>query len=121
MIAAKERNAMSAILIKDATVLTMRGGAEDVLRGDVLVQDGIIKAVGPHLSPDGVTEMVDARQMIVMPGLVNAHMHTWQTARGFYLRESIAGIQAAQGAFNAFNNKRHAPFGRGTPARSCLG
>jgi cytosine/adenosine deaminase-related metal-dependent hydrolase len=71
---------MHSILIKDATVLTMRGGADDVIRGDVLVQDRIVRDVGPHLSPAGVTEVVDASRMIVMPGLVNAHMHTWQTA-----------------------------------------
>lgn len=70
---------MSAVLIRDATVLTMRGGPDDVVRGDILVQGERIAAVGPGLPGEGA-EVVDGRRFIVMPGLVNAHMHTWQTA-----------------------------------------
>jgi cytosine/adenosine deaminase-related metal-dependent hydrolase len=70
---------MKSMLIKDAIVLTMRGGSNDVLRGDVWVRDDIIAAVGPGLTADG-SDLVDGRNLIVMPGLVNAHMHTWQTA-----------------------------------------
>src|ERR1700739_2300583 len=70
---------MKSMLIKDAIVLTMRGGSEDVLRGDGWVRDDIIAAVGPGLTADR-SDVVDGRNLIVMPGLVNAHMHTWQTA-----------------------------------------
>ncbi len=70
---------MGAILICDATILTMEGGENDVLRGDILVKDGLIAAVGPGLEARGA-ELVDGRNLIVTPGLVNAHMHTWQTA-----------------------------------------
>jgi len=47
------------------------------------------------------TEVVDGRGRIVLPGLINAHMHTWQTAlRGFaanwtlpeYFRRMHAGL-----------------------------
>ena len=57
----------------------MRGGPDDVVRGDILVEGERIAAVGPGLSGEGA-EVVDGRRFIVMPGLVNAHMHTWQTA-----------------------------------------
>ncbi len=70
---------MSATLIKDATVLTMRGGSEDVVRGDLLIRDQVIDGVGGSLTADGA-EVVDGRNFIVIPGLINAHMHTWQTA-----------------------------------------
>jgi len=71
---------MSATLMKDAVVLTMRGGSQDVIRGDILVRDQIIEAVGGSLTAEDGAEVVDGRRFIVMPGLINAHMHTWQTA-----------------------------------------
>ena len=66
-------------LIQNALVITMQGGAEDVIRGDILIEDRLITAIGTAL-PSGDAEIVDASRMIVIPGLINAHMHTWQTA-----------------------------------------
>ncbi|HEY1945126.1 MAG TPA: amidohydrolase family protein [Roseiarcus sp.] len=71
---------MSVILIKDAVVLTMRGGAEDVIQGDLLIRNQIIEGVGGSLTAAEGAEVVDGRNFIVIPGLINAHMHTWQTA-----------------------------------------
>jgi cytosine/adenosine deaminase-related metal-dependent hydrolase len=45
---------------------------------DVLVEDGLISAVGTGLpSPPG-TEVIDATGRIVLPGFVDTHRHTWQ-------------------------------------------
>jgi cytosine/adenosine deaminase-related metal-dependent hydrolase len=71
---------MSAILIRDATLLTMRGGSQDVVRGDLLIRDQVIEAVGGAATPEQGAEVVDGSNFIVIPGLINAHMHTWQTA-----------------------------------------
>jgi cytosine/adenosine deaminase-related metal-dependent hydrolase len=71
---------MTATLIRDAVVLTMRGGSQDVIRGDILVRNQVIEAVGGTLTAEDGAEVVDGRRFIVTPGLVNAHMHTWQTA-----------------------------------------
>ncbi len=64
-------------LIQNALVITMQGGAEDVIRGDILIEDRLITAIGTAL-PSGDAEIVDASRMIVIPGLINAHMHSWQ-------------------------------------------
>ncbi|MDB5860730.1 MAG: cytosine deaminase [Ramlibacter sp.] len=65
-------------LIRGATVVTMdRQG--DLPVADVLVRGGTIEAIAPSLKVDDA-EVVDASGCIVIPGLVNAHMHTWQTA-----------------------------------------
>ena len=67
----------ASTLIRGATIVTM--DAQGELEGDILVRGGEIAAIGPSL-PAGEGEVVDARGCIVIPGLVNAHMHTWQTA-----------------------------------------
>ena len=94
---------MCSLLVRDATIITMEGGANDVLRGDILVEDDIIVAVSAGLDP-GSAEVMDGRGFIVIPGLVNAHMHTWQTAlRSIasnwslpeYLRRMHAGLATA--------------------------
>ncbi|WP_433260902.1 amidohydrolase family protein [Actinosynnema sp. CS-041913] len=46
---------------------------------DVLIEDNLIAAVGPGLGHDGA-EVIDATGMIVLPGLVDTHKHTWQSA-----------------------------------------
>jgi cytosine/adenosine deaminase-related metal-dependent hydrolase len=51
----------------------------DLPKGDVLIEDDKILDVGPSLDV-GDAEVIDTAGMIVMPGLVNAHIHLWQTA-----------------------------------------
>ncbi|MET9337197.1 amidohydrolase family protein [Nonomuraea sp. NPDC003804] len=46
---------------------------------DVLVTEGRIAAVGPDLRAEGAEE-IDATGMIVLPGFVDSHRHTWQAA-----------------------------------------
>ncbi|WP_279339426.1 amidohydrolase family protein [Sphaerisporangium perillae] len=46
--------------------------------GDVLVEDGVITAVGPDLPAADGAEVIDATGRIVMPGFVDTHRHTWQ-------------------------------------------
>ncbi|PSJ65322.1 amidohydrolase family protein [Kumtagia ephedrae] len=66
------------ILIRNAIVLTMDDAIGSFRDADVLVEGERIAAVGPNLSADAA-EVVDGRGRIVIPGLVNGHMHTWQT------------------------------------------
>lgn len=68
---------------RGGTVITMDPEVPDLLAGDVLVDDRRIVAVGPDLSNDPRTAgafEVDCADLIVMPGLVDAHRHAWQTA-----------------------------------------
>ena len=65
-------------LIRGATVITLDAQG-DLPRADVLVTDDHITDIAPALQVDDA-ELVDASGCIVIPGLVNAHMHTWQTA-----------------------------------------
>lgn len=65
-------------LLRGAEVITCEPGQEDLPRGDVLVEDGVIVALGPELRVDDC-RVVDLRGKLVMPGLIDTHRHTWQT------------------------------------------
>lgn len=69
---------MKKTLLKGGLVVTMDERLGDISGGDVLIEGHTIAAVGQGL-PDAGAEVVDASAMIIAPGLVNAHMHTWQT------------------------------------------
>lgn len=66
------------ILIKDAAVVTMDDALGDLERADILIEDGVIVRVAPGIEADA--EVIDASRMIAMPGMVDTHRHTWQTA-----------------------------------------
>lgn len=91
---------MSTTLIKGASIVTMDDKLGDFATGDILVENDRIAAVGPALAADGA-DVLDGSGRIVIPGLVNAHMHTWQTGlRGVagnwtileYFRNMHAGL-----------------------------
>ena len=72
-------------LFKNATVLTMANRASVATeRADVLVDGDLIGDVGAGLDV-AADEVIDAGELLLMPGLVNAHIHTEQnTFRGRY-------------------------------------
>ena len=69
------------IVIRGALALTMDERLGDLPDADISIEDDRISAIGPSGKLLGVdAEIIDGRGKIVIPGLVNAHMHTWQTA-----------------------------------------
>src|SRR6202035_2437875 len=71
---------MSRMLIKGGCVVTMDARLGELPQGDVLIENGRIAAIAPRLDAPAGAETIDASGMIVMPGLINAHVHTWQSA-----------------------------------------
>jgi cytosine/adenosine deaminase-related metal-dependent hydrolase len=69
---------MAQLLIRNGFVLSLDDQVGDRADCDVLVRDGTIEAIGSDLSASGAT-VLDATGQIIMPGLVDAHLHTWQT------------------------------------------
>lgn len=72
---------MSTLLLKNAELLVTMDGAETTWPGGgIYVVDNVIRQIGPtgelHASADVV---IDARGMLVMPGMVNTHHHFYQT------------------------------------------
>jgi imidazolonepropionase-like amidohydrolase len=60
-------------LIRDATVLI--GNGERIERGDVLIVNGRIEAVGQDVSAPAGTRVIDAQGRWVTPGLIDVHSH----------------------------------------------
>lgn len=66
------------ILFKGATILTMDGKSADMPAGDLLVEGDRIAAIAPELAVDDA-EVIDSTGMVMCPGFVDTHRHTWQT------------------------------------------
>ncbi len=69
------------LIIKNGLVKTMTG--EDIVHGQIEIEDGVIKYVGEVREVEG--EILDATDCIVTPGLVDAHCHIglFEEAIGF--------------------------------------
>jgi len=66
-------------LLTGGTVVSMDPAVGDLDRGDVLLDDGVIVEVAERIdAPDAA--VIDATDRIVLPGFVDTHRHTWQTA-----------------------------------------
>jgi len=78
------RDRMQRLLIRNAFVVTMDDGLGDLPCHDVLVEDGVIADVGRGLQVAD-TEVIDATGLVMTPGFVDTHRHTWETV----LRNSL--------------------------------
>lgn len=58
-------------IIKGGKVVT----ASEKYVSDIGIKDGKIKSIGKDLAPDNGTEIVDATGKIVMPGMIDPHVH----------------------------------------------
>ena len=66
------------MLLTHAHVLTMDDAGSEHPDGWVLVEDGLVAAVGGGAPPDA-DERIDLGGAVVTPGLVNTHHHLYQT------------------------------------------
>ena len=89
---------MTKILIKGGQIISMDNKVGQLKKGDILVEGNKILAIETEINaPD--TEVVDARKMIAMPGLIDSHIHTWQTgirgiAGNWTMGEYLRGMHA---------------------------
>ncbi|HXQ81661.1 MAG TPA: imidazolonepropionase [Opitutaceae bacterium] len=96
------------VLIRNARILTLAAGARPrrggdlhelsvVPRGDVLVADGAVAAIGPKLEAPAETEVVDANGRVLMPGFVDCHTHAcWAGSRLDEWEEALRGAPRAE-------------------------
>src|SRR5438094_4772908 len=72
---------MPSLLVKNATLLvSMDDTGSRWIDGGIYVVDNIIRQLGPTGElPQGADRVIDARIMLIMPGMVNTHHHFYQT------------------------------------------
>lgn len=65
------------MLIRGATIVSMDANVGNLAKGDILIANGAIAAIGPNLDAGGA-EVIDAVGMIAIPGFVDTHRHSWE-------------------------------------------
>ncbi len=70
--------ARGEFIVRNAYVMSMDSKIGDLPRGDVLVRNGSIAVVGTDIPAPGA-EVIDARNMIALPGFVETHFHLWNS------------------------------------------
>ncbi len=71
---------MTKILIRNPRlVATMDDGSTEFNGGHILIEDGIVRSIGPDSPEVPGAEVIDAANMVVLPGFVNIHHHFYQT------------------------------------------
>jgi 8-oxoguanine deaminase len=85
-----EGGSMPTLLIKNAaTVVTMDDARRRIPGGGLYIEDNVIRQVGVTGDlPPTADRVVDARDMILLPGLINTHHHLYQT-----LTRALPGAQ----------------------------
>jgi len=88
-----------SLLIKGGKLINPATGVADCL--DILVKGDKIVEIGQDLVVDKDTEIIDAKDKIVVPGLIDMHVHLREP--GFEDKEDIASgtRSAAQGGFTS--------------------
>jgi 5-methylthioadenosine/S-adenosylhomocysteine deaminase len=69
---------MGKVLLKGGTVLSVDPEVGDLRTGDMLIEDDRIAGVEANIEADA--DVVDCAGKIVIPGFVDTHRHTWETA-----------------------------------------
>lgn len=93
----------TSVLIRNADLLTMDDKLGEMPSADVLVEDGRIARIGRGLQAPAGAEVVDASNMILMPGMIDSHRHTWETPN---IGELVKTEPKRYSTYIPFNNQR---------------
>nr|HPJ39189.1 amidohydrolase family protein [Spirochaetota bacterium] len=87
------------ILIKNGRMIDPASGTDD--RKDILVENGIISTIASEIPPSADVEVIDAAGSLVLPGLIDIHVHFREPGRED--KETILGgsIVAAKSGFTS--------------------
>ncbi len=72
---------MTSLLIQHAAlIVSMDDAHSHWTDGGIYVEENVIQQIGPtHALPHEADQIIDARDMLLLPGLVNTHHHFYQT------------------------------------------
>src|SRR5260221_7337268 len=77
----REFYAMATLLVRHAALLVAMDDADSRWEdGGLYAEDSVIRRVGPTSAlPEQADTIIDARDRVILPGLVNTHHHFSQT------------------------------------------
>jgi 5-methylthioadenosine/S-adenosylhomocysteine deaminase len=78
-------DAARRILLRGGVVVSMDPQVGNLAKGDILIEGKKITDIGPDLgvaAGGGKAIVVDAKDTIVIPGFVDAHIHAWEAGLG---------------------------------------
>jgi len=99
------------VILRGGTLVTLDGEARVLPGWDLLIEDGRIAALGPNLDPPKGSRMVGVSNNLVLPGLIQGHLHLGQTFfRGLaegrrllpWLRDRIWPLESAHDEESAY-------------------
>ncbi len=85
------------LLIKNGRVVDPSSDTDDLL--DVLVENGKVKEVGKNLKADASVDEIDAKGLIVVPGLIDIHTHLREPGHEYKETIKTGSEAAAAGGF----------------------
>lgn len=74
------------VAVRDVRVFD---GMRTIARTDVLVRDGLVVAIGPHLAIPADAQVFDGAGRTLIPGLIDAHTHSYGAARRDAIRFGV--------------------------------
>ena len=83
-------------LIRGAALISMDPAIGDLDSGDVLIEGRKITALAPNIEADDA-EIIDARGMILMPGMIDGHRHLWASMRLARAKLNLMNLHLALG------------------------
>src|SRR5687767_7522800 len=88
----------------------VRPGESSLMPGDIAVRGGKIAKLGTNLSTADAAQVIDGRNQLAFPGLVDAHMHTgiYSPLRDDAVTESRAAAQG--GVTSSLNYMRSGQY-----------
>ena len=82
-------------IIRGADIVTMDAALGDLPASDILIENGLIAAIGPSLQALDA-ERIEASGMIALPGIIDAHTCLWQTVLRGYVPDLWSGAYYAK-------------------------
>ena len=86
---------MGKLILKGATI----HAAEGTLQGDLMVENGVISAIGEALNADPETRVVDCKGKHIVYGLVDVHVHLREPGHSHKETIRTGTLAAAHGGF----------------------
>jgi len=85
---------MTQVLLKGGRVIDPAAGLDATL--DILVDGPRIAAIGPNLAATApIAEIIDCKDRLVLPGLIDTHAHVYQYVTGrFGLNADMCGVRS---------------------------